>query len=118
MITSPISIEPHKNIMCSSTPRGTLDYLYLFLFSMQKLDFFTQLSLDSIWKQQVQECIRNSYIHDPSIKILDHWTLVTLDHIWKQQVQECIHNSKLDNDWDIVEHTPFTEPFWGIIVNK
>jgi len=23
-----------------------------------------------------------------------------------------------EDDWDIITYTPFTEPFWGIIINK
>jgi hypothetical protein len=56
-----------------------------------------------------------------SIKLLDYWTQITIDAIWKEQVQECIHNDietgKTD-DWELINPTPFTEPFWGIVVNK
>lgn len=61
-----------------------------------------------------------------SIKTLDYWTQVTLTAIWKEMVKECIVNNKVVNDmetgitddWDIVQQTPFTEPFWGVVVNK
>ena len=61
-----------------------------------------------------------------SIKTLDYWTQVALTAIWKEMVKECIVNDKVVNDietgitedWDLVEHTPFTEPFWGVVVNK
>lgn len=61
-----------------------------------------------------------------SIEILDYWTQVALTAIWKEMVKECIVNDKVVNDietgitedWDLVEHTPFTEPFWGVVVNK
>ena len=54
------------------------------------------------------------------IFMLDYWTQVTLDAIWKEQVQECIQNdieTGITEDWNLVQHTPFTEPFWGIVVN-
>ena len=56
-----------------------------------------------------------------AIQILDYWTKVALTAIWKQQVQQCIANdieTGITDDWDFVEQTPFTEPFWGIVVNK
>ena len=56
-----------------------------------------------------------------SIKLLDYWTQITIEAIWKEQVQECINNDietgKTD-DWELINPTPFTEPFWGIVVNK
>jgi hypothetical protein len=61
-----------------------------------------------------------------SIETLDYWTQVALTAIWKEMVKECIVNDKVVNDietgitedWNLVEHTPFTEPFWGVVVNK
>ena len=61
-----------------------------------------------------------------SIETLDYWTQVALTAIWKEMVKECIVNNKVVNDietgitedWNLVEHTPFTEPFWGVVVNK
>jgi len=56
-----------------------------------------------------------------TIQTLDYWTQIAIDAIWKEMVQECILNqNKTGNtdDWDIVEYTPFTEPCWGIVVNK
>jgi hypothetical protein len=55
------------------------------------------------------------------LQTLDRWTEIALDAIWKEQVQECINNViKTGNtdDWDFVEYTYFTEPFWGVVVNK
>jgi hypothetical protein len=52
---------------------------------------------------------------------LDYWTQIALDAIWKEQVQECIANDNetgITDDWELIEQTPFTEPFWGIVVNK
>jgi hypothetical protein len=56
-----------------------------------------------------------------AIQILDYWTQVALSAICKQQVQQCIVNdieTGITDDWDFVEQTPFSEPFWGIVVNK
>jgi hypothetical protein len=59
-----------------------------------------------------------------TILTLDYWTRVALDAIWKENVQECIQNDietgKVDDsdDWQLIQHTSFTEPFWGIVVNK
>ena len=56
-----------------------------------------------------------------TIQTLDHWTQVALSAIWKEQVQECIINdieTGITDDWELLEQTPFTEPFWGIVVNK
>ncbi len=35
-------------------------------------------------------------------------------------IQNDIETGEVEDfdDWQIVEYTPFTEPFWGIIVNK
>jgi hypothetical protein len=55
---------------------------------IQLLDYWTQITLDNIWKEQVQECIINH------------------------------NNTGYTDDWDIVEYTPFTEPSWGIVHNK
>jgi len=49
-----------------------------------------------------------------TIQTLDYWTQVTLDAIWKELVKECIQNdieTGITEDWDLVEHTPFTEHF-------
>ena len=57
-----------------------------------------------------------------AIKTIDNLTHITLSSIWKEQVQEYIvHDIETgihDDDWDLVERKPFTEPFWGIVVNK
>lgn len=59
-----------------------------------------------------------------TILTLDYWTHITLDAIWKENVQESIKNDietgKVDDsdDWQLIQHTSFTEPFWGIVVNK
>tara|TARA_A100001015_G_C14601718_1_gene560704 strand:- start:41 stop:229 length:189 start_codon:yes stop_codon:yes gene_type:complete len=58
------------------------------------------------------------------IQKLDYWTQLTLSIIWKEQVQECIKNDietgKVEDsdDWQFIQHTPFTEPFWGVVANK
>ena len=56
-----------------------------------------------------------------TIQILDYWTNIALDSIWKQQVQVCITNdieTGITHDWELIEQTAFTEPFWGVVVNK
>lgn len=59
-----------------------------------------------------------------TIQDLDYWTQLTLNIIWKEQVQECIKNDietgKVEDsdNWQLIQYTPFTEPFWGIVVNK
>jgi len=68
-----------------------------------------------------------------TLETLDYWTNIALDAIWKEQVVLCIQANQYDNtgktdnktvnttftdDWDLIEHTPFTEPFWGITVNR
>lgn len=62
-----------------------------------------------------------------SLEILDYWTNVAIEAIWKEQVQDSIrqNNNTGNNDeddteqtWEVIEYTPFTEPFWGIVVNR
>jgi hypothetical protein len=62
-----------------------------------------------------------------SLFYLDYWTKVAIEAIWKEQVKETIQNDletgKNDDEdtsqtWELVESTPFTEPFWGIVVNR
>ena len=56
-----------------------------------------------------------------TIQTLDYWTQIALSAIWKEQVQECIANdieTGITEDWDIVDHTPFTVSFWGILINR
>jgi hypothetical protein len=56
-----------------------------------------------------------------TIQTLEHSTQIALSAIWKEPVQECIANdieTGITDDWDFVEQTPFTEPFWGVVVNR
>ena len=62
-----------------------------------------------------------------SLFYLDYWTKVAIEAIWKEQVKETIKNDvetgKTDDHessetWELIDHTPFTEPFWGIVVNR
>ena len=59
-----------------------------------------------------------------TILTLDYWTRVALDAIWKENVQECIQNDietgKVNDsdDWQLIQQTSFTEPSWGLVVNK
>ena len=48
---------------------------------------------------------------------------IALDSVWNQLVStsQKMNNTGStsdDDDWDIVENTPFTEPVWGKVVNK
>ena len=67
------------------------------------------------------------YNLDKTMDTLDIGTMLTLDVIWKEMVAESIANSLFtgkttsnnhDDDWEFVQHTAITEPFWGIVVNK
>lgn len=69
----PYSSMVYAHTLYFKTPIHKLDYL----------DYWTQIALDAIWKQQVQECIIN---HNNN-----NYTGYT-------------------DDRDIVEYTPFTEP--------
>ena len=62
-----------------------------------------------------------------TIEFLDYYTQIALDAIWKELVQECVQNDietgktvedDFGEDWDVVSHTPFTEPLWGVVVNR
>jgi hypothetical protein len=58
-----------------------------------------------------------------TIQILDYWTQIALNAIWKENIQESIQNntttgSTKTDEWYLVEHTPFTEPIWGKVVNR
>ena len=58
---------------------------------------------------------------DSSLILLDFWTEFALEQIWKDMVYESIRlndSSGETNDWELVEHTPFTEPFWGRVENR
>lgn len=58
---------------------------------------------------------------DKSMLLLDYSTQLTLDAIWKELVHEAINSNNTgftDDDWEIVQYTAITEPFWGVVVNK
>lgn len=58
---------------------------------------------------------------DKSMLLLDYSTQLTLDAIWKELVHEAINSNNTgltDDDWEIVQPTAITEPFWGVVVNK
>lgn len=61
---------------------------------------------------------------DNVYQIMDHWEMVSIDAIWKELVKECVQeclqkdDTGFTHDWELVQPTPFTEPFWGIVVNK
>jgi len=49
------------------------------------LDIGTQNTLESIWKEQVAQCIINSQLNK-TMQLLDMGTQLTLESIWKEQV--------------------------------
>ena len=66
------------------------------------LDYWTQVALDAIWKSSVKECIKN----DIETGKTDDWELIQ-------------HSDTAENEpWELVKYTPFTEPVWGIVVNR
>jgi len=56
---------------------------------IEKLDYYTELTLVNYWKDNVNKTKLNS-----------------------------LNNSSEDNDWVFVQHTNITEPIWGKVVNK
>lgn len=56
---------------------------------IEKLDYYTELTLVNYWKENVNNTKFNS-----------------------------LNNSSQDNDWVFVEPTNITEPYWGKVVNK
>lgn len=71
--------------------------------------------------------LRKTFSMD-SYETLDYWTQVSLDSIWREIVLQCIEQHEAENtgqmidedtsEWEIVEHTIISEPFWGITVNR
>lgn len=59
---------------------------------------------------------------DKAMLLLDYSTQLTLDAIWKELVNEAINANNTgftdDDDWELVQSTAITEPFWGVVVNK
>ena len=64
---------------------------------MDMLDIGTQLTLDAIWKEWVAETIQNHFL-----------------------TGKTFHNNDDDDDddWEFIQYISFTEPVWGIVVNK
>lgn len=73
--------------------------------------------------QYIQFTMNNN---DKAMNLLDLGTQLSLNAIWKELVNESIKNSTFtgktinhdDDDWDIITSTSFTEPVWGVVVNK
>lgn len=87
--------------------------------SIQSLDFWTNVTLHVIWKEQVHESIQNSLLNNSPTRSS---TPPPTRAAFNQQAL-CLapkRKSKFfdDDNWDFVEKTPFTEPFWGTVVNK
>ena len=58
---------------------------------------------------------------DKAMLLLDYGTQLSLDAIWKELVNEAINANNTgftDDDWELVQTTAITEPFWGVVVNK
>jgi hypothetical protein len=58
---------------------------------------------------------------DKAMLLLDYGTQLSLDAIWKELVNEAINANNTgftDDDWELVQSTAITEPFWGVVVNK
>lgn len=55
------------------------------------LDYWTNVSLESLWKENVKTCIENN-------------------------IQT--GKTNFSDDWELLDYTPFTEPIWGKVVNK
>ena len=58
---------------------------------LKKLDYYTKLTLDNLWKELVQLSILNS---------------------------TSTSKTSFQDDWEIINSTAFTEPLWGTVVNK
>lgn len=56
---------------------------------IEKLDYYTELTLVNYWKENVNKTKLNS-----------------------------LNNYSEDNDWVFVKLTNITEPYWGKVVNK
>ena len=72
--------------------------------------------------QTIDYCTRVAdMLNMSAIQTLDYLTHIALHAIWKEPVKECIANdieTGIIEDWDFVEYTPFTEPFFVVVVNK
>lgn len=96
------------NIVFTQSPSGDLTPLVIIMYSSNRtfganikvLDYWTQVALDAIWKSSVKECVKN----DIETGRTDNW--------------EHIEHSDTAETWEIVKYTPFTEPVWGIVVNR
>lgn len=70
------------------------------MLSHDVLDYWTQVSLDSIWKAQVAQCIEATK------------TGRTFEN--NTGSNDIIE----DDDWVFIDNTAISEPFWGQVVNR
>lgn len=73
------------------------------MLSHDVLDYWTQVSLDSIWKAQVAQCIEATK------------TGLTFEN--NTGSNDIIENYE-DDDWVFIDNTIISEPFWGQVVNR
>jgi hypothetical protein len=97
--------------------------------SIQTLDHWTNVTLDSIWKEQVNQCIQNNILTDsknatprsntpPPTRIAFNQQALCLAPKRRRYFSPERPSTTVDDSWYIVQYTPFTEPFWGVVVNK
>lgn len=74
--------------------------------SLHSLDYWTSVSLESIWKAQVAQCIEASKtgdtIQDDTSPAEDDWEFI----------------NSTDEEWEFIDNTIIAEPFWGHVVNR
>jgi len=66
------------------------------IHSLDSLDYWTNVCLESIWKAQVSQCIEASKTGDT--------------------IQD--DTSPEEEDWEFIDNTIIAEPFWGQVVNR
>lgn len=97
------------------------------------LDFWSNVALDAIWKSMVQESIINNYTantpDDSSTSdTFGDYELTIIDY---SSISGPLDDSELtiidyssmsdtfdDSEWTNIDYTPFTEPVWGVVVNR
>ena len=77
--------------------------------SIDSLDYWTNVCLESIWKAQVAQCIEASQTGDT---IQDDTSPTSLTgESW-----DITYNT--DEEWEFIDNTIIAEPFWGHVVNR
>jgi hypothetical protein len=85
--------------------------------SYETLYYWTQVSLDSIWREIVLQCIEQHEAENTGQTIdedTSEWEIV-------EQHEAEYTGQTIDEDtseWEILEHTIISEPYWGITVNR